>query len=176
MFVNRARYKTSGVTECVAGVVEVGVYDVQLHTHFLVGQVHKKLWKCQSKSFYTSNICKLELSFYYSSEELARRLQEEENSQAQEQPQQPHQPQRGEAAGAAATPAAPSTSRGTAGGSPGRNQSGASSSTQRTKNVTTFFPLQVNNYEIVIKNFHISHNLAWYSVIVHKFTRISKVC
>merc|ERR1712210_412521 len=72
-------------------------------------------------------------------EELARRLQEEENSQAQEQPQQPqqpHQPQRGEAAGAAATPAAPSTSRGTAGGSPGRNQSGASSSTQRTKNCT----------------------------------------
>merc|ERR1711971_463383 len=57
-------------------------------------------------------------------EELARRLQEEENSQAQEQPQQPHQPHRGEAAGASA---APSTSRGTAGGSPGRNQSGASS-------------------------------------------------
>ena len=82
---------------------------------------------------------KLELSFYYSSEELARRLQEEENSQAQEQPQQPHQPQRGEAAGVAATPAAPSTSRGTAGGSPGRNQSGASSSTQRTKNVIPFF-------------------------------------
>ena len=79
---------------------------------------------------------KLELSFYFSSEELARRLQEEENSQAQEQP---HQPQRGEAAGVAATPAAPSTSRGTAGGSPGRNQSGASSSTQRTKNVIPFF-------------------------------------
>ena len=27
--------------------------------------------------------------------------------------------------------------------------------------------LQVNNYEIVVKNFHISHNLTWYSAIAH---------
>ena len=36
-----------------------------------------------------------------------------------------------------------------------------------------FFPcvsIQVNNYEIVINFFHISHNLTWYSAIVHKFT------
>ena len=31
--------------------------------------------------------------------------------------------------------------------------------------------LQVNNYEIVVNFFHISHNLTWYSAIVH-FTRI----
>ena len=36
--------------------------------------------------------------------------------------------------------------------------------------------LQVNNYEIVVKFFHICHNLTWYSDIVHKFTRISTVC
>ena len=35
--------------------------------------------------------------------------------------------------------------------------------------------LQVNDYEIVIKFFHISHNLTWYPEIVHKFTRISTV-
>ena len=32
--------------------------------------------------------------------------------------------------------------------------------------------IQGNNYEIVINFFHISHNFAWYSAIVHKFTRI----
>ena len=36
--------------------------------------------------------------------------------------------------------------------------------------------LQVNNYEIVVKVFHISHNLTQYSAIVHKFTRICPVC
>ena len=36
--------------------------------------------------------------------------------------------------------------------------------------------LQVNNYEIVVKFFHISRNLTWYSAIVHKFTRIYPVC
>ena len=36
--------------------------------------------------------------------------------------------------------------------------------------------VQVNNYEIVINFFHISHNLTWYSAIVHKFTRIYSVC
>ena len=36
--------------------------------------------------------------------------------------------------------------------------------------------LQGNNYEIVVKIFHISHNLTWYSEIVHIFIRISKVC
>ena len=36
--------------------------------------------------------------------------------------------------------------------------------------------VQVNNYEIVVNFFHISHNLAWYSAIVHKFTRIYPVC
>ena len=36
--------------------------------------------------------------------------------------------------------------------------------------------LQVNNYEIVINFFYISHNLTWYSAIVHKFTRIYPVC
>jgi hypothetical protein len=35
--------------------------------------------------------------------------------------------------------------------------------------------IQVNNYEIVINFFHISHNLTWYSAIVHKFTRIYPV-
>ena len=29
--------------------------------------------------------------------------------------------------------------------------------------------LQVNDYEIVVNFFHISHNLTWYSEIVHKF-------
>ena len=33
--------------------------------------------------------------------------------------------------------------------------------------------LQVNNYE---NFFHICHNMTWYSVIVHKFTRIYPVC
>ena len=32
--------------------------------------------------------------------------------------------------------------------------------------------VQVNNYEIIVKIFNISHNLTWYSAIVHKFTRI----
>ena len=36
--------------------------------------------------------------------------------------------------------------------------------------------LQVNNYEIIVKFFHIGHNLTWYSAIVHKFTRIYPVC
>ena len=36
--------------------------------------------------------------------------------------------------------------------------------------------IQVNNYKIVEKIFHISHNLTWYSEIVQRFTRISKVC
>ena len=34
--------------------------------------------------------------------------------------------------------------------------------------------VQVNNYEIVVKFFHIS--LTWYSEIVQRFTRISKFC
>jgi hypothetical protein len=63
-------------------------------------------------------------------EELARRLQEEENSQVQERAEA-SQPQRAAAAGTA------STSRDATGsGSPGRNQSGNSSSSQRTKNCT----------------------------------------
>ena len=36
--------------------------------------------------------------------------------------------------------------------------------------------LQINNYEIVVNFFHISHNFTWYSEIVHKFTRIYQVC
>ena len=36
--------------------------------------------------------------------------------------------------------------------------------------------VQVNNYEIVVKFFHISHKLTWYSAIVHEFTRIYQVC
>ena len=36
--------------------------------------------------------------------------------------------------------------------------------------------IQVNNYEIVVNLFHISHNLTWYSAIFHKFTRIYPVC
>jgi len=65
-------------------------------------------------------------------EELARRLQEEENSQMQERAAVA-QPDRG----AGIVPTGPSTSRGATGsGSPGRNQSGASSSSQRTKNCT----------------------------------------
>ena len=32
--------------------------------------------------------------------------------------------------------------------------------------------VQVNNSEIVVNFFHISHNLTRYSAIVHKFTRI----
>ena len=35
--------------------------------------------------------------------------------------------------------------------------------------------VQVNDYEIVVKKFHISHNLTRYSAIVHKFTRIYPV-
>ena len=37
------------------------------------------------------------------------------------------------------------------------------------------FLFQVKSYEIVVKFFHISHNLTWYSAIVHKFTRIYPV-
>ena len=33
-----------------------------------------------------------------------------------------------------------------------------------------------NNYEVVVKFFHISHNLTLYSAIVNKFTRIYPVC
>ena len=36
--------------------------------------------------------------------------------------------------------------------------------------------VQVNNYEIVVIFFHISHNLTGYSAIVHKCTRIYPVC
>ena len=36
--------------------------------------------------------------------------------------------------------------------------------------------VQVNNYEIAVNFFYISHNVTWYSVIVHKFTRIYPVC
>ena len=42
--------------------------------------------------------------------------------------------------------------------------------------VCQFTLLQVNNYEIIVKYFHISHNLTWYSASVHKFTRIYPVC
>ena len=70
----------------------------------------------------------------FSSEELARRLQEEENGQMQERAAAA-QPDRG----AGIVPTGPSTSRGVTGsGSPGRNQSGASSSSQRTKNVSLY--------------------------------------
>ena len=93
-------------------------------------------------------------------------MQEEENSQAQEQPQQPHQPHRGEAAGASATPAAPSTSRGTSGGSPGRNQSGASSSTQRTKNVITFF---LSEYDSDPYFLQLSQNMATNCLLIFVF-------
>ena len=36
--------------------------------------------------------------------------------------------------------------------------------------------LQVSNYEIIVNFFLISHNLTWYSAIVHKFIRIYPVC
>ena len=37
--------------------------------------------------------------------------------------------------------------------------------------------VQVNDYETaLIFFFHISHNLTWYSAIVHKFTRVYPVC
>ena len=36
--------------------------------------------------------------------------------------------------------------------------------------------IQGNNYEIFVNLFHISHNLTWYSAIVHRFTRIYPVC
>ena len=56
------------------------------------------------------------------------------------------------------------------------------SSSSKKKYVTlgldgeSLFLIQVNNYEIVVNIFHISHNLTWYSAIVHKFTRIYPVC
>ena len=40
----------------------------------------------------------------------------------------------------------------------------------------TVVMLQVSNCEIVVNFCHISHNLTWYSAIVHKFTRIYPVC
>ena len=39
-----------------------------------------------------------------------------------------------------------------------------------------FVVLQVKYYEIVVKIFHISHNLTWYLAIVHRFTRIYPIC
>ena len=36
--------------------------------------------------------------------------------------------------------------------------------------------IQVNNYEIVVNFIHTSHNLTWYSAIVHKATRIYPFC
>ena len=39
-----------------------------------------------------------------------------------------------------------------------------------------FTLLQVHNYEIIVKFFDISHNLTWYSAIVHKFTKIYLFC
>ena len=36
--------------------------------------------------------------------------------------------------------------------------------------------VQVNNYEIIVNFFQISHNLTWYSAIVHKFTKTNPVC
>jgi hypothetical protein len=36
--------------------------------------------------------------------------------------------------------------------------------------------LQVHNYEIVVNFIHISHNLRWYSEVVHKFTIFYPVC
>ena len=44
------------------------------------------------------------------------------------------------------------------------------------KSSTKWCQIQVNNYEIVVNFLHISHNLTWYSAIVHKFTRIYPVC
>ena len=42
--------------------------------------------------------------------------------------------------------------------------------------ILTTYLVQINNYEIVVNFFHISHNLTWYSAIVHRFTRIYPVC
>ena len=36
--------------------------------------------------------------------------------------------------------------------------------------------MQVNDYEIVVVIFHISHKLTWLSAIVYKFTQIYPVC
>ena len=44
------------------------------------------------------------------------------------------------------------------------------------RSISHWLPIQLNNYEIVVKIFHISHNLTWYSEIVQRFTRISKFC
>ena len=38
------------------------------------------------------------------------------------------------------------------------------------------FSLQVDNYEIIVNFFQSSHDLTWYSAIVHKSTRIYPVC
>ena len=43
-------------------------------------------------------------------------------------------------------------------------------------NIQARISLQVHNHEIVVNIFHISHNLTWYSAIVHGFTRIYPVC
>ena len=45
----------------------------------------------------------------------------------------------------------------------------------RTSGPDEWWYVQVNNYEIVVLFFHISHNLTWYSAIVHKFTSIYPV-
>ena len=42
--------------------------------------------------------------------------------------------------------------------------------------IKNWISIQVNDYEIVVKFFHISHNLTWYSAIVHKFIIIYPVC
>ena len=47
---------------------------------------------------------------------------------------------------------------------------------KRGSDHTNYKDLQVNNYEIVIKFFDLSHNLTWYSTIVHKNTRFYQVC
>ena len=42
--------------------------------------------------------------------------------------------------------------------------------------ISTVTCIQVNNYEIVVIFFHISHNLTGYSAIVHLFTKNYPVC
>ena len=50
------------------------------------------------------------------------------------------------------------------------------------KNIIGFKRLRIRNFgtddwiRLVVNFFHISHNLTWYSAIVHKFTRIYPVC
>ena len=100
--------------------------------------------------------------FYYISEELARRLQDEENSQVAERAEE-QQPQR---------PGAPtaSTSRG-ATGSPGRNQSGtSSSSTQKTKNVRNFY---VNVRDIISTTSIFAIFKRFFSISVYHLVKLS---